>query len=60
MLRLYLSYKKEKENFERFGGSTFLARNLKETTIVKMRQLSQLNENTLAAYDSLFGSLLGE
>ena len=60
MLRLYLSYKKEKENFERFGGSTFLARNLKETTIIKMRQLSQLNENTLAAYDSLFGSLLGE
>ena len=60
MLKLYLSYKKEKENFERFGGSTFLARNLKETTIIKMRQLSQLNENTLAAYDSLFGSLLGE
>jgi len=60
MLKLYLNYKKEKENFERFGGSTFLARNLKETTIIKMRQLSQLNENTLAAYDSLFGSLLGE
>jgi hypothetical protein len=60
MLKLYLNYKKEKESFERFGGSTFLARNLKETTIIKMRQLSQLNENTLAAYDSLFGSLLGE
>jgi hypothetical protein len=58
MLNTYLEYKQEKENFDRFGGSDFLARSKKDNTIVKLKELSQFNENTLAAYDSLFGRLL--
>jgi hypothetical protein len=60
MLTTYLEYKKEKERSERFGGSSTLMQNFKDRTIIKMRQLSQFNENTAAAYDSLFGSLLGD
>ena len=60
MLQVYLVYKKEKEDFDRFGGSSILIQNAKENAIVKLRQLSQFNENTLAAYDSLFGNLLGD
>jgi len=60
MLDTYLEYKKEKDRSERFGGSSTLMQNFKDRTIVKMRQLSQFNENTAAAYDSLFGSLLGD
>jgi hypothetical protein len=58
MLNTYLEYKQDKENFDRFGGSDFLARSKKDQTIVKLKELSQFNENTLAAYDSLFGRLL--
>jgi len=58
MLDTYLEYKQDKENFDRFGGSDFLARSKKDNTIIKLKELSQFNENTLAAYDSLFGRLL--
>ena len=58
MLNTYLAYKEEKERFERFGGSDMLIRMEKDQTIVKLKELSQFNENTLAAYDSLFGRLL--
>jgi hypothetical protein len=60
MLDTYLEYKKEKDRYDRFGGSNTLIQNYKDRTIVKMRQLSEFNENTAAAYDSLFGSLLGD
>jgi hypothetical protein len=58
MLDTYLAYKQEKERYERFGGSEVLLKIEKDQTIVKLRELSQFNENTLAAYDSLFGRLL--
>ena len=58
MLDIYLSYKEAKERYERFGGSDVLIKIEKDQTIVKLRELSQFNENTLAAYDSLFGRLL--
>ena len=58
MLDTYLEYKQDKEKFDRFGGSDFLARSKKDSTIIKLKELSQFNENTLAAYDSLFGRLL--
>jgi len=58
MLDTYLAYKAEKDRFERFGGSDMLIRMEKDQTIVKLKELSQFNENTLAAYDSLFGRLL--
>jgi hypothetical protein len=58
MLNTYLAYKEEKDRFERFGGSDMLIRMEKDQTIIKLKELSQFNENTLAAYDSLFGRLL--
>ena len=60
MLKTYLEFKAEKDRYDRFGGSQVLIQNAKDRTIVKLRELSQFNENTLAAYDSLFGSLLGD
>ena len=58
MLDTYLGYKEAKDRYERFGGSDVLIKIEKDQTIVKLRELSQFNENTLAAYDSLFGRLL--
>jgi hypothetical protein len=60
MMNVYLEYKTEKERYDRFGGSQVLIQNAKDRTIVKMRELAQFNENTLSAYDSLFGNLLGD
>ena len=60
MLKTYLEFKAEKDRYDRFGGSQVLIQNAKDRTIVKLREQSQFNENTLAAYDSLFGSLLGD
>jgi hypothetical protein len=60
MMDLYNSYKTNKDQFESVGGSQFLAQMNKEETIIKMRELSQYNENTLSAYNVLFGRLLGD
>ena len=60
MMDLYNSYKSNKDQFESVGGSQFLAQMNKEETIIKMRELSQYNENTLSAYNVLFGRLLGD
>jgi len=60
MMDLYNSYKSTKEQFEGFGGSQFLINMNKEETIIKMRQLSEFNENTQSAYNVLFGRLLGD
>ena len=58
MLDLFNSYKQQKDEFEQFGGSAELIRMIKDDTIVEMQRLSEFNENTKAAYDVLFGSLL--
>jgi hypothetical protein len=60
MMDLYNSYKSTKEQFEGFGGSQFLIDMNKEETIIKMRELSEFNENTQSAYNVLFGRLLGD
>jgi hypothetical protein len=60
MMDLYNSYKSAKDQFEGIGGSQFLVNMNKEETIIKMRQLSEFNENTLSAYNVLFGRLLGD
>ena len=60
MMDLYNSYKSNKDQFESVGGSQFLAQMNKEETIIKMRELSQYNENTMSAYNVLFGRLLGD
>lgn len=60
MTDLYAQYKKEKDQFDAIGGSSNLAQWNKDDTIVKMRELSKFNENTLNAYNVLFGRLLGD
>jgi hypothetical protein len=60
MMDLYNSYKSTKDQFEGIGGSQFLVNMNKEETIIKMRELSEFNENTQSAYNVLFGRLLGD
>jgi len=60
MLDVYLNYKDERDRYEAIGLSRDSQKGLKERTIVRMRELAQFNENTLAAYDSLFGELLDD
>jgi hypothetical protein len=60
MLNTYLLYKQEKDRYDRFGGSQTLIQIAKDQAIIKLREQAQFNENTMAAYDSLFGTLLGD
>ena len=60
MLDLYDTYKNERKALDVISGGTFLSQNLKDETILKMRQLSEFNENTKSAYNVLFASLLGD
>jgi len=60
MLNLYDTYKLERSNLDVISGGTFLAQQVKDDTILKMRQLSEFNENTMSAYNVLFSSLLGD
>lgn len=60
MSAIYKTYREEKANFDEFGGSQKLIKNLKEETIIKLRELARYNENTQATYDVLFGRLLGD
>ena len=60
MVDLYENYKNSKKELDQFGGSQFLSQMNKDETIIKMRELSQYNENTVSAYNVLFGRLLGD
>ena len=60
MVRLYTQYKEDRKRYETIGGLSFLVSNSKDKTIIKLRELAKTNENTQAAYNVLFGRLLGE
>jgi hypothetical protein len=60
MMDVYQDYKSTKDQYEEFGGNQLLQKILKDETIVKLREMSEYNENTKAAYDVLFGRLLGD
>jgi hypothetical protein len=60
MLRLYDNYKEQKQQLELVSGSRKTISALKDQTILQIKILSDTNENTKAAYNVLFGSLLGE
>jgi hypothetical protein len=60
MLDLYDSYKTDKDLFSNLPGGSKISSFLKDETIVKMRELSRANENTMSAYNTLFASLLGD
>ena len=60
MSKLYTTYKQEREQYDQFGGNDKIIKMLKEDTIIQLRSLAEYNENTKAAYDVLFGRLLGD
>jgi hypothetical protein len=60
MMDSYTSYKEQKEILELTGGDSAFIQSLKDSTISELRGLATFNENTQAAYDALFGSLLGD
>jgi hypothetical protein len=60
MVDLYESYKNTKDELDNFGRSQFLSQMNKDETILKMRELAKHNENTMSAYNVLFGRLLGD
>ena len=60
MLKTYSDYKAQKEIFSLTGINRDLMQSIKDGTIMKIKELSKYNENTQAAYDSLFGRLLDD
>lgn len=60
MLDVYDDYKLQKDALSGFSGSTNLVSFMKDDTIVRLRELAKVNENTLSAYNTLFASLLGD
>jgi hypothetical protein len=60
MSSAYKRYQNERDSYDQFGGSQQLIKALKEDTIIRLRSLASYNENTQAAYDVLFGRLLGD
>ena len=60
MINLYQSYKQQRQSYDLVGGSSDLIQSVKDSTILRMKDLATYNENTQAAYDVLFGRLLGE
>jgi hypothetical protein len=60
MMNTYQDYKATKDEYEQFGGNQTMQSMLKDEVIIKLREMSNYNENTKAAYDVLFGRLLGD
>ena len=60
MMNTYQDYQSTKDEYEQFGGNQTMQKILKDEIIIKLREMSNYNENTKAAYDVLFGRLLGE
>jgi len=60
MSQLYQTYQDNKMAYDQYGSSQQLAKMLKDDTVAQMKQLAKYNENTQAAYDVLFGRLLGD
>ena len=60
MLDLYDDYKLQRSALDNLPGTTNLVSFMKDSTIVKIKELSRKNENTISAYNTLFASLLGD
>jgi hypothetical protein len=60
MLDAYDSYKMQRQALDTVSGTTNLVAFMKDSTIVKIRELAKANENTMSAYNTLFASLLGD
>ena len=60
MVQAYDSYKKQKDVFDLVGGDREILDLVQSGTLRKIKELSDFNENTKAAYMSIFSRLLGE
>lgn len=60
MVDAYKSYRKQQEVFELIGGNSEVVDLIKIGTLQRIKELSNFNENTQAAYMSIFSRLLGE
>jgi hypothetical protein len=60
MLDIYDAYKLQRSALDNLSGTTNLVSFMKDSAIVKLRELSKANENTMSAYNTLFASLLGD
>jgi hypothetical protein len=60
MLNIYDDYKLQRSALDNLSGTTSLVSFMKDSAIIKLRELSKANENTMSAYNTLFASLLGD
>jgi hypothetical protein len=60
MLDIYDAYKLQRQALENVSGTRNLLGFMKDSAIVRIRELSKKNENTMSAYNTLFASLLGD
>ena len=60
MVNAYQGYVKQRDMFELIGGNSENIDLMKSIALRKIKNLSEFNENTLAAYMSIFSRLLGE
>jgi hypothetical protein len=60
MVQTYKDYRKQQEIFNLVGGNADVVDIIKVSTLQKIKELSGFNENTQAAYMSIFSRLLGE
>ena len=60
MLDLYDEFQFDKEALSNVSGTSTLLSFMKDDLIVQMRELSNQNENTKSAYNTLFASLIGD
>jgi hypothetical protein len=60
MVKSYQAYRKQKDIFDLIGGDGEVIDLVKSGTLAKIKDLSGYNENTQAAYMSIFSRLLGE
>jgi hypothetical protein len=58
MVDLYNNYEIQRDSMELLGTSDDLIAAIKQSTLQRMKELGKKNENTQAAYDTLFGRLL--
>lgn len=60
MLDVYDNYKLQKDALSAVSGTSNLVSFMKDSSIVRLRELAKTNENTMSAYNTLFASLIGD
>jgi hypothetical protein len=60
MLNTYQNYQKQKDIYASTGGSQEILDAIKVSSLNRIKELAKFDENTQAAFDSLFGRLLDD